>query len=86
MADAAAFLFKDVLALVRIAAFLEKLRRDEVTNQPAHLLMVERNPLLPGAERMAPQGRGEVGEAVTRPASLQRETPAMASRASLRCE
>ena len=63
MADAAALPFIDALALDRIAAFLEKLCRDEVANEVARLLKAERR-LLSGKEGVVPQGGSEFGEAV----------------------
>lgn len=83
MADAAAFPIKDALALARIAAFLEKLRRYEVTNQAAHLLDVERRLVLPGAEGVVPHGGGEVGKAVAGGVRFKCQRSAVASGAAL---
>ena len=69
MADTAPLPVKDPLAVTGIAAFLEKLCRHQVPDQAAHLLMAERRLGLTGAERVVPQGRGEIGEAVRSQAS-----------------
>ena len=83
MAHAASLALKDPLALVGIAAFVEELRGDQVTNQASHLLQAERRLAISGAEGMVPHGRGEIGKAVAGAVRFERQHSAVASGATL---